>query len=362
MEKALIFLFTNMSIPLEDSLTILGQEVPLDQMDRALKELWGKDEARTRASLMNFAIYSEDALAIAANTKLLEEITQEHACRGMLLLALPADKPNSRAWITAHCQLHDGHKSVCSEQVSFLLEGGSMNQVRNIVFAHLDSDLPLVCWWQGNLTANFSERFYSVMDMLFIDSSKWSNPTRDFATLQQALSQTTARFRVYDLSWLRSHLFRTALASCFQDSMAVAELPNLRRIEITHSSGHRLAGLLIAAWIAVRMKCKLDTSGGIKFITAEGNVIVVSLREGTGDEALLGITLASDRATFTVSRSCGAAFVCTKVVIGDYSHEEMLPADRVPDSEIISEQLSRLGGQSLYIQMVPMLREMLTVV
>ncbi len=349
-----------MSISLEVSLAILGQEVPLGQVDKALKELWGKDDARTRASLMNFAIYSEDASTIESNTLLLEEITREHACRGLLLLALPGGKSSSRAWITAHCQLHDGHKSVCSEQVSFLLEGGSMNQVRNIVFAHLDSDLPLVCWWQGDLSANFSERFYSVMDMLFIDSSKWNNPEGDFTALQHALSQSTARFRVYDLSWLRSHLFRTALASCFQDSIALSELPNLRRIEITHSAGHRLAGLLIAAWIAVRMKCKLDTSGGIKLITTEGNAIVVSFREGAGDEALLGIMLASDRASFTVSRSCGAAYVCTKVVVRDHSHEEMLPADLVPDSELISEQLSRLGGQSLYIQMVPMLREMLS--
>ncbi|MEI6534640.1 MAG: glucose-6-phosphate dehydrogenase assembly protein OpcA [Verrucomicrobiaceae bacterium] len=348
-----------MSAELENSLAILGQEVPLGQVDMALKELWGKDEARTRASLMNFAIYSEDPSSIEANTKLLEEITQEHACRGMLLLALPAGKPSSRAWITAHCQLHEGQKSVCSEQVSFLLEGGSMNQVRNIVFAHLDSDLPLVCWWQGDLSANFSERFYSVMDMLFIDSSNWSDPKRDFAALQQALSQTTARFRVYDLSWLRSHLFRTALASCFQDAVALAELPNLRRIEITHSTGHRLAGLLIAAWIAVRLKCKLDTAGGIKLISAEGNAIVVSLHEGAGDEALLGITLASGRACFTVSRSCGAAYVCTKVVLRDLTHEAMLPADLVKDSALISEQLSRLGWQSLYIQMVPMLQEML---
>lgn len=350
-----------MSTTLEDSLAILGQEVPLGQVDMALKDLWGKDEARTRASLMNFAIYSEDASTIEANTKLLKEITQEHACRGMLLLALPAGTASARAWITAHCQLHEGQKSVCSEQVSFLLEGGSMNQVRNIVFAHLDSDLPLVCWWQGDLTANFSERFYSVMDMLFIDSSKWKNPGHDFAALQHALSQSTARFRVYDLSWLRSHLFRTALASCFQDSIALAELSNLRRIEITHSAGHRLAGLLIAAWIAVRMKCKLDTSGGIKLITPEGNVMVVSFRAESSKEALLGISFASDRARFTVSRDCGAAYVCTKVVIQNHTHEEMLPADLVTDSALISEQLSRLGGQSLYMQMMPMLHEMLSV-
>ncbi len=154
-----------------------------------------------------------------------------------------------------------------------------MNQVRNIVFAHLDSDLPLVCWWQGDLSANFSERFYSVMDMLFVDSSNWTRPAEGYAVLQGALDQSTAHFRVYDLSWLRSHLFRTALASCFSNATALAELRGLQSVAITHSKGHRLAGLFIAAWIGVRLKCKLEPSAGIKLVTPEGTAISVSLRE-----------------------------------------------------------------------------------
>jgi glucose-6-phosphate dehydrogenase assembly protein OpcA len=348
-----------MSATLEDSLAILGQEVPLDRMDKALKELWGVDEARTRASLMNFAIYSEDPSSLEMNTRLLEEITREHACRGMLLLALPGGKPTARAWITAHCQLHDGHKSVCSEQMSFLLEGGSMNQVRNIVFAHLDSDLPLVCWWEGELTANFSERFYSVMDMLFIDSSSWKDPAGNFARLAEARSQSTTRFRVYDLSWLRSHLFRTALASCFSDACSLAELANLQSIEITHSKGHRVAGLLIAAWIGTRLGCKLESAAGIKLTSPEGTAISVSLHEAGNDEAVQRIELHSPNACFSVSRDCGDTYVCAKVKIGEHCHEQMLPADVVTDAALVGDQLSRLGGQSLYLQVLPMLQGML---
>lgn len=348
-----------MNATLEDSLAVLGQEVPLGQVDKALKDLWGKDEARTRASLMNFAIYSEDPESIEANTRLLEEITREHACRGLLLLALPAGEPHARAWITAHCQLHDGHKSVCSEQISFVLEGGTINQVRNIVFAHLDSDLPLVCWWQNGLTANFSERFYSVMDMLFIDSSCWKDPAHDFAVLAGALDQSTVRFRVYDLSWLRSHLFRTALASCFSSAAALNELRGLQSVEITHSKGHRLAGLLVAAWIGVRLRCKLEPAAGIKLVTPEGGAFHVTLRAGGKGEAMQRIELRSEGGSLSVSRDCGAEYICTKVQMGGRQHEQMLPADPATDAALISEQLSRLGCESLYLQMVPMLRDML---
>lgn len=340
---------------------ILGQEVALSRVDKALKELWGVDEARTKASLMNFAIYSEDPASLEANTQLLAEITREHACRGLLILVLPSDStPEARAWITAHCQLHDGHKSVCSEQVSFVLEGGNMGLVRNIVFAHLDSDLPLVCWWQGDLSVNFDERFYSVMDLLFVDSATWKDPAQDFAKLRAAQGERTARFRTYDLSWLRSHLFRTALASCFSDAPALVELRNLQTLEITHSPGHRLSGLLLAAWIGVRLKCTADTgSGQVHLIQPDGQRIAVILRESEGDEALQRVTLSSGTASFCVSRDCGAAYVCTKVVIGGHQHEQMLPADLVTDAALISEQLSRLGGQSLYQQVLPMLDLML---
>lgn len=344
----------------ENSLAILGQEVALGRVDKALKELWGKDEARTRASLMNFAIYSENPASLERNTELLSEITREHACRGLLILSMDGEKSSARAWITAHCQLYDGHKSVCSEQVSFVLEDSSPNQVRNIVFAHLDSDLPLVCWWQGDLSAKFDERLYSVIDLLFVDSSAWRNPGRDFETLQQAISGRTTRFRVYDLSWLRSHFLRTALATCFQDARALAQLPLLQRIEITHAKGHRIAALLLVAWVAARLKCSLDLcQKGPCLIMPDGQRIEAALSELEGCDPLESITLQSSEASFKVSRAVGSHHVAVRIVIGDHVRDEMLPADLDTDPQLISHQLSRLGGESLYFKIVPMLRGLL---
>jgi glucose-6-phosphate dehydrogenase assembly protein OpcA len=345
----------------ENSLAILGQEVPLGRVDKALKELWGADAARTRASLMNIAVYSEDPESLERNTQLLGEITREHSCRGLLILALPDQTPPlARAWITAHCQLYDGHKSVCSEQISFVLAGGNANQVRNIVFAHLDSDLPLVFCWQGDLTANFDERLYSVIDLLFVDSSTWCKPEVDFDRLQQATAQKTARFRVYDLSWLRSHSLRTALATCFQDQVALAQLPHLQKMEITHATGHRIAALLMAAWVAVRLECTLDIChNGLCLVTAEGQRIEVTITDNGAGDPLQGIFLHSNEANISVTRSNGAPHAKARVEIGDHVNEELLPADLGSDSELIGGQLARLGGQSLYFQMVPMLRGML---
>jgi glucose-6-phosphate dehydrogenase assembly protein OpcA len=364
-----LFLFksTMSTASTEPDYAILGQEVPLGRVDKALKELWGADDARDKASLMNFAIYSEDPASIVTNTDLLAQITKEHACRGLLILNRPAPEdpsqsstPRSRAWITAHCQLIDGRKSVCSEQVSFVLEGGRANQVRNTVFAHLDSDLPLVFWWQGDLTDQFDERLYNVIDLLFIDSSRWSNAEVDFERLLSAESKDAARFRVYDLSWLRSHFIRTALASCFQAPLALAELPKLNQMIITHGPGHRVAGLLLAAWVGVRLKASVeDRPEGPALVLPEGQSIAIKVKEGSGSEPLQSIVLSSPQASFSVERACGSSYVCAKVSLPDHSHEELLPADLPTDAALIANLLSRLGRQSLYLQMVPTLQRLL---
>ena len=135
----------------------LGEEVPLREIDGRLKKLWESNKAMSRASLMNFAIYAECPDSLAKNTEVIREVTREHACRALLIAVEPGDgEPGVRAWITAHCQLGDGGKKhVCSEQVSFLIHGCGSTVVANTLFGHVDSDLPLTLWWQGDFSGNW---------------------------------------------------------------------------------------------------------------------------------------------------------------------------------------------------------------
>ena len=58
-------------------MTELGLEVPVGAIEKELKTLWEADEARTNASLMNLAIYSEDAAALGRNSELIGELTRD---------------------------------------------------------------------------------------------------------------------------------------------------------------------------------------------------------------------------------------------------------------------------------------------
>ena len=346
----------------DSDLSILGMEVPLGRVDRELQKLWDADEARTRASLMNFAIYTEDPATLAHNNELLEQITAEHSCRALLILCRrAAGPPRARAWINALCRPYEGKKIVCSEQLSFVLDGGNAAQVQNIVFAHLDSDLPLTVWWQGELTSNFEERFYSEIDRLFIDSSQWRDPAAQLARLEAACNGETSDFEVHDLSWTRSHFFRTALAGCFQDALALRALPGVERIAITHAPGQRSAALLLAAWIAKRLGHELagGKSGGIAFSKPSGGLLELELSEGPPGCCLQRLSLSGLGLDVTLRREEDCAFVHAMTCCGTHQHEELLPADVETGAELISSQLSRAHGTSLYGGMVPMLRRML---
>ncbi len=42
----------------DDRSLVLGQQVPIPQIDKALRQLWASDTSRTNACLINFAVYS----------------------------------------------------------------------------------------------------------------------------------------------------------------------------------------------------------------------------------------------------------------------------------------------------------------
>jgi len=322
----------------------LGLETPISRIDRALKQLWEGDEAKTRASLINLAIYTEDSSLLASDNDLLDHVAAEHACRALLILALPeAQPPRARAWIQALCRPYQGKQAVCSEQISFVLEGGDAAQVQNIVFAHLDSDLPLVVWWQADLTQHFEERFYSRIDTLIIDSSRWSDPAKQFDALREAMSAETADFDVRDLAWTRSHFMRTALASCFQDAAALQNLAKLQIIRITHLKSQRTAALLLAVWINQRL----------------GVTLKLELIEKDSGPALQSLVLEGEGVRGEVRRDCDSSFINVCTSCGQHEHKDLLPADVDSDAELVSEQLSRFHGSTLYSSMLPFVRSML---
>lgn len=338
----------------------LGIEVPVSAIDRELRKLWEQDEARTNASLMNLVVYSEKPGALIENSEIIRELTREHACRA-ILVGIDRNEPTPaiRAWITAHCHLADGRKSVCCEQIAFHLTGRVTGRLRNTVFAHLNSDLPLIFWWQGELSKILTERLVSVMDRLVIDSSSWTNPAASFAMIEEA-SQANPDLVIQDHAWTRSWQFRVGIASLFDDPAAQRALPEINHVEIIYHPDHRNTALQILAWLAVQAGwIDRKSSDPFAFESGAGVAITVDLTADPAVPPIASLIIRAPQTTVQITQKAGASHLERLVESAGYKATSLSPIDPTTPAELVAVQLSRGGRNSLYQKILPRFRAML---
>lgn len=339
----------------------LGLEVPVASIDHELRQLWEQDDARTNASLMNLVVYSEKPGALLENSAIIRNLTREHACRAILVEINRAEPlPTLRAWITAHCHLSHGRKSVCCEQIAFYLTGKVTGRFRNTVFAHLNSDLPLVFWWQGELSDILTERLVSVMNRLIIDSSVWENPAGAFQRIEEA-ARTNNELILQDHEWTRTWQFRLGVASIFDDPAAGQALPDIDTVEITHHPSHRNAALQLLAWLAVQSGWSDANRGGrdFEFLSPAGKPIRAILAENAGAPAVSSLVLRAGSKSAHITRAAGSAHVERRIEAPGYQVTSLAPADPSSSEELVALQLARGGRNSLFLKILPRFRKLL---
>lgn len=361
-----------MVIELEGGRLELGREVAIGEIDCELRRLWEADSARTKASLMNFAIYSEVSGALEKNSVLIRELTRENACRAILVgLDRLVSKVTTRAWITAHCHLAGGSKAVCCEQIAFALTGKSIGRLRNVVFAHLMSDLPLVFWWQGELSPRFVERLYSEVDRLIIDSSEWANPAASYERISEALEETRGQMVLHDLEWSRSCQVRQGLASIFDEPVAQRALPGVSRVRIVHHPKHRCAALQLLAWLADRCGWTEATELGLELApdqcSGEGHGFerpggggVCAVLEADVEGAPIGrLELDGEGFSVSIARLPGEQRLSLQRVIDECEVSSLVPADADDPVALVGGQLERGGRNSVFVGVLPRFLEVL---
>ena len=263
-----------------------------------------------------------------------------------------------RAWITAHCHLADGRKSVCCEQIAFHLTGRVTGRFRNTVFAHLNSDLPLVFWWQGELSEILTERLVSVMDRLIVDSSSWENPAASFDLIEET-SQSNRDLVIQDHAWTRSWQFRVGIASLFDDPAAQSALTAVNSSDITYHTVHRNSALQVLAWLAVQAGWKdCGTTAGFAFTSKNGTEIGVNLQGDPDAPPLAAVIIRAPGTTVRVSQKSGTARVERQIESAAYKATSFSPADPETPAALVAVQLARGGKNSLYQKILPRVRAM----
>lgn len=339
----------------------LGNPVKVSDIEKELRKLWEADEARTNASLMNFAVYSEEEGSLVKNSDIVREITREHACRAILIgVDKQADEKMVGAWVTAHCHLAHGQKSVCCEQIAFHLTGGSAGRFRNTIFANLHSDLPLILWWQGDLSDMFSEGLYRRLHRLVIDSSDWKAPKESFRLMTEAWGETKSLV-IQDLAWTRTYNYRLAVAALYDDPVTLASLPTVQKIKVVAHPKYSYSALLMVAWY-----CDLagwersqdlvddgDSSGSFRFEKKNGELVDVEIEYSEESLPMSKFEVISDSVRICISQKKGDNLLHHRVECNKHTLDTHGQADSIISAELVTDQLSRGGKNSLYKRIFP---------
>jgi glucose-6-phosphate dehydrogenase assembly protein OpcA len=337
-----------------------GLPVEIGKIDRELKKLWAEGGgAKTRASLINLAVYSEAPGSLPENTRIISEITEDHACRAILIGANPAAKENRvEAWINVHCHVsRAGSKQVCSEQLSFLLEGPSARLLPNIVFSQLDSDLPLVLWWQGEFSEPMDPQLWAWVDRVIYDSQTWKDFRSQMERVETAQAEAKQRIVLCDLNWTRIIQLRLALAQFFDNPATHAQFDEIEGVEIDHAPGFRSTALLLAGWLAGQLRWsdgKKTGNGGLSFRGGKGNEIGIALKEKEG-EPIGRCAVRCRSGEFVVSHAMKADLL--DVAAGE--RRCRMPAGQNEAVRLMSEELMRGGPHRVYLRAMNSVRDFL---
>jgi glucose-6-phosphate dehydrogenase assembly protein OpcA len=344
-----------------------GLPVEIGQIDRELKKLWTESGgAMTRASLINLAIYSEAPESLPKNTQLISQITENHACRAIVIGANPAAKENRvEAWISAHCHVsRAGSKQVCSEQLSFLLEGRSANLLPNIVFSQLDSDLPLCLWWQDEFPDPMDPQLWAWVDRLIYDSQTWKDFQSQLRLVQTAQAEARQRIVLCDLNWTRLVHDRLALAQFFDHPASHHHLDEMKHARIEHAPEYRSTAILLAGWLAAQLGCDqgtTDKSGMLRFKRTEdaAKIFEVELIETVG-EPISRCVMASASLEFRVAHASRSDLLeVSSGAAGNERMHQLLPAGKNDSVSLMSEELMRGGPHRVYLRAVDRVRELM---
>ena len=343
----------------------LGAPVEIGKIEQELKKLWQEGEgAMTRASLMNLAAYSEQPGSLNNNTQLMAKITEDHACRALVIEAdCNADEHYVSGWISAHCHVsRTGNRQVCSEQISFLLKGGCTTQLPSIILSNLDSDLPFYLWWQGELHDPIDAQLWQWVDRFIYDSQGWKNFPAQMALVETALREAKQRLVLCDLNWTRLDSLRFALAQFFDHPASHHRLAKISKVRIDFAPGFRSAAILFLGWLGAQLNWHIDevkSPHELRFTGTSAQHIDVELREHDG-QPIHELALTSGDVEFRVTyANCDDLLEISRVQNDEKRVPQLMPAGNNDPVSLISEELIRGGPHHVYLNALSCVRDLL---
>ncbi len=250
---------------------------------------------------------AQDALAAAT------EAAQAHPCRILVLVRRAPDAPNPRL----DAEVNVGGRFGPSESVLLRMEGRLALHAESVVLPLLAPDTPVLTWWTDEPPQRITQ------DPL---GNLASRRVTDVAAAADPVAALVARAHDLhpgdtDFAWTRLTPWRSVLAG----TLDTADTP-VTGAEVEAEPGNPSA-VLLAVWLSQRLGVTADLANS----------------HGPG---ITAARLFTDAGPIALQRPDGGQAVLSR----PGSQERTLPLARRTVTDLLSEELRRLGGDELYAE------------
>jgi glucose-6-phosphate dehydrogenase assembly protein OpcA len=322
----------------------------------------------TRASVMNLLVYVDRPGQVKAAMETVDRLAVRHPSRAIVVAPEPGEKFALDAEVVLHRHPLAAH-SLAFERALLKPRGADPEALDTLVIPLLIPHLQSFLWWLGDPDpADPAMRSLGgICDRLVIDTSV-AAPDRLEAVSNQLIGRAATRLVLGDLAWTRMEPAREVLARVFDEAGRVEFLEQVTSFEVVGDRPMRTAvtsaELLFAGWFASRLGYShpMAATGGATLQTdATGNrtTFTFSGRRASSRPAAAPVTGGPGLQGFRVKASAGRRRLEVQLTLhrgeghlvitqGGSSTSRTLAVAPLPEAEILSRELGRLGRDRVY--------------
>lgn len=354
----------------------MSSGIKISAIERDLADIWrdeaiseDEDRAVTRARVLTLLVYSDPA-AGPALTETLEEVTETHPARALVML-VDRDSAESAvsAEVSAYCQVQGPRsKQVCCEQVTFNAKGSAAEDLPSAVAQLRADDVPVFLWWRAtpDLKDYVFNHLVPMADRVIVDSSVAVNPREYLVKLAEAMRENPEWTAVTDFMWQKLTPWRELFASFYDGADHRPYLDRADRLTIQYVTTQATSdisprALLFVGWLAERLGWKLDAGSSShdgddnRFVFHAGDREIVTrfigIRRPDMDGLLSSARLevsTDPRASFSVTRA-ERHQLASEVMLDGHMHSSRILSYRTKsEAELLSTELGIVGHDRLF--------------
>lgn len=183
----------------------------------------------------------------------LERLGGYHASRTILCTVEEGRRTIDAQAFVSDGDHSDGTVGVMLESVEIMLGTNHLHRIDTIIDPVLVSELPTVLW-SPHSREEAVHALLPLTDVILIDTDDPVNFDGPGAGLRRGAELLASDVYVVDLAWLRTIAWRERLAGAFSDPTRADQLQALKRVYVRHQSSSVVSSLLLAGWLASRLR------------------------------------------------------------------------------------------------------------